>query len=50
MALSQFKVIFSVSGMRLEQIVAAQSEKVAEKLIESQYSGQKVIIYSVTKI
>lgn len=50
MALSQFKVIFSVSGRRVEQIVAAQSEKGAEKLIESQHPGQKVIIYSVTKI
>jgi hypothetical protein len=50
MTLFQYKVIFSVGGRRKEQIIAAQTEKNAEKIIESQYPGQKVIFYSVTKI
>lgn len=50
MSLSQYKVIFSVGGMRVEKIIAAQNEKIAEKLIESQYPGQKIIFYSTTRI
>lgn len=49
MPMPEYKVVFKVSGTRSEQIVRANSQSDAKKLIEAQY-GSSVYIISVSRI
>jgi hypothetical protein len=49
MAMQQWKISFSVNGHRSEQIVSANSSFDAKKIIEAQYSGQKITFWSASK-
>lgn len=48
--MNQWKVDFSVDGRRSQQIVSCFSSIDARKLIESQYSGSKITIWSITQV
>lgn len=50
MAMQQWKISFSVNGHRSEQIVSANTSIDAKKIIEAQFSGQKITFWSTTRV
>ena len=50
MAMPMYKCVFLVNGRRTEQVVAANNPIDARKLVESQYSGCKVLIITVNRV
>ena len=48
-AMFQFKCKFSVDNHMTTQIVTANSQFDARKLVEAQYSGKKIVWYECTK-
>ena len=50
MAMNQYKVEFTVNGRRTETIVSASDAFYARKLVEAQYSGNRVTIIRVTRV
>ena len=48
--MSTYKITFSVNGTRSEQIVKANSSIDAKKLVQMQYTNQRITFYSVVRI
>ena len=46
----KWKIEFTVNGIRTEAIVSANSSIDAKKLIEWQYSGQRVCVFNYTRM
>ena len=50
MAMNQYKVEFYVNGKRSETVVSATDAFNARKIVEAQYSGNRVTIIRVTRV
>lgn len=48
--MKQWKIVFHINGRRFETIISANSHMDARRLLEAQYSGSKVVIFSVTQV
>ncbi len=48
--MTNWEVNFSVNGKRTSQIVSAFSSIDARKIIETQFAGNKIVIWNIIKV